>query len=110
MKIIAYRYDFLFLYSMNNDENIKIDWLSERQEDNIYRTISNIRSSLIGMYMSFYGDDINNIIPTENEDNLIEFKNFIIQDSRSNEYSNLSAEGAIAMLYRDDDYFIILCR
>lgn len=107
MKIIAYRYDFLFLYSMNNDENIKIDWLSERQEDDIYRTISNIRSSLIGMYMSFYGDDINNIIPTENEDNLIEFKNFIIQDSRSNEYSNLSAEGAIAMLYRDDDYFII---
>ena len=91
---------------MNSDEPINLKWISYRQEDDIYKALSNIKYNILGMSLSMYGDDMDNSIPSE-IDKLIEFKNFIIKDSRGHSGSNLSVEGTIGMLHKKDKYFII---
>jgi len=92
---------------MDSKESVKIQWISERNEDIIYKTISNIRSNLLGLYFSEFGDEFNNVIPQNHNNDNIEFKNFIIKNVMGYDYSNLSVEGTIAMTYNEDQFFVI---
>ena len=87
------------------DLEVSINWESERKEDEVYKALDNIYSSVLGICFSIYGDDdINSKIKSSDEK--IQFDNSIIKDTRNNN-SNLSVEGTIAALRNRKFHFYI---
>ena len=79
------------------DLNISVEWLSPRKEDEIYRTIENLRSDMLGICFSFLGEEeIDENISRDEKTNII-FKNSIINNTK-NDVRNISVEDTIAIL------------